>query len=70
MADIQLLALFGAVLILTDGEVVLIALYDAGCPGCAESDLAVVGLLPGKDDLSSLFYCLVHRLEEIADFLV
>ena len=70
MADIQLLAILDVILILEDGEVVLIALYAAGCPGCSESDLAVVGLLPRKDDLSSLFHGLVHRLEQAAGFLV
>lgn len=70
MTDIQLLALLDVVLILKDGEVVLIALYVAGRPCCAESDLAIVGLLPRKDDLSSLFDCLVHRLKETTYFFV
>lgn len=70
LADIQLFALLGTVLVLKDGEAVLIALYAAGCPCCAKSDLAVVGLLPREDDLSSLLDRLVHRLEETTDFLV
>lgn len=70
IADIQLLALFCAILILEDRKVVFIALYVAGSPGSAESDLAVVSLLSRKDDLSSLFHCLVHCLEQAAYFLV